>query len=74
MRKIRKNRWNENRKLQSLDPFNEFDPPGKYQDNYDLMAFLSIIKDRWREGIIELSEYEAEWDDPNSVDIFITGL
>ena len=52
--------------LPSLDPFNEFDPLGKEQDEYDLMAALSINEDRLEEGITELSGDESEWDDPNN--------
>ena len=52
-------------KLRSLDPFDEFDPLGKDQDRYNLMAVLSIHENRLREGITKLSGDESEWDDPN---------
>ena len=52
-------------KFPSLDPFNEFDPLGKDQDEYDLMTALSINEDRLGEGIASLSGDESVWDDPN---------
>ena len=53
-------------KLPSLDPFDEFDPLGKDQDEYDLMAALLINEDRLGEEIAELSGDESKWDDPNN--------
>ena len=52
-------------KLPSLDPFDEVDPLGKNQDEYDLMAALSINEDRLVEGKTQLSSDESEWGDPN---------
>ena len=46
-------------KLPSLDPFDEFDPRGKDQDEYDLMAALLINEDRDEEtkvnGMIQIT-------------------
>ena len=53
-------------KLSSLDPFDEFDPLGKDQDKYDLMAAILINEDRLGEEIAELSGDESKWDDPNN--------
>ena len=47
-------------KLPSLDPFDEFDPLGKDQDEYDLMAALLINEDRLGEEIAELSGDEGK--------------
>lgn len=52
-------------KLSYLDLFDEFDPLGKNQDKYDLMAELSINEDRLGEETTELSGGESEWDDLN---------
>ena len=53
-------------KLSSLDPFDEFDPLGKDQDKYDLLAALLINEDRLGEVIAESSGDESKWDDPNN--------
>ena len=50
-------------KLPSLDPFNYFDSLGKKQGQNDLVATLSINKERLGEGIT--SREKSEWDDPN---------
>lgn len=52
-------------KLSYLDLFDEFDPLGKNQYKYDLMAELSINEDRLGEETTELSGGESEWDDLN---------
>ena len=52
-------------KLSYLDLFDEFDPLGKNQCKYDLMAELSINEDRLGEETTELSGGESEWDDLN---------
>ena len=60
-------------KLSYLDLFDEFDPLGKNQYKYDLMAELSINEDRLGEETTELSGGESEWDDLN-VDINVFDL
>ena len=42
-------------KFPSLDSFDELDPPRNDQEEYDLMAALSIPEDRSGKGITELS-------------------
>ena len=54
-----------NSKLPSLDPFDQFNPLGKEQDKYDLMATLSINEGSLGERITKLSGRKSEWGGPN---------